>query len=187
MVVQRPMFVKISLFGNFLEFLDAKDQILKLNMIKRKSDIAFLTDLFRKFNEVNLQLQGDGLNLIKTKSMISAFLARIKLMRQNIARNEFSQFPNLQQLDFEENDVLIYVEHLNALYTDFQVRFDDILKMVIPQWVINPYDDDIEEADVQLQEELLEISTNEELKVQFQKGYQHFRLQKIIPGTYPIS
>ena len=84
-----------------------------------------------------------------------------------------------------EDDVLIYGEHLNALYTDFQVRFDDILKMVIPQWVINPYD--IEEADVQLQEELLGISTNEELKVQFKKGYQHFWLQKDIPGNYPIS
>ena len=45
--------------------------------------------------------------------------------------------------------------------------------MVIPQWVINPYDD-IEDADVQLQEELLGVSTNEELKVQFKKGYQLF-------------
>jgi len=55
--------------------------------------------------------------------------------------------------------------------------------MVIPEWIINPYWD-IEETDVILQEELIEISTNEELKEQFRKGYQKFWLQRNIPVTY---
>jgi hypothetical protein len=33
--------------------------------MKFKNDIAYLTDLYNKFNETNLQLQGDDLNLIK--------------------------------------------------------------------------------------------------------------------------
>ncbi|GFW02247.1 hypothetical protein TNCV_2383701 [Trichonephila clavipes] len=42
--------------------------------------------------------------------------------------------------------------------------------MVIPQWIINPYCY-IEETDVVLQEELIGISTNEELKMsQFEEG-----------------
>jgi hypothetical protein len=36
-----------------------------------------------------------------------------------------------------------------------------------------------------LQEELIGIITNEELKVQFRKGYQQFWLQRDIPVTYP--
>ncbi|KAF2897441.1 hypothetical protein ILUMI_08735 [Ignelater luminosus] len=88
-----------ALFKTVLEFLDAKDPILKENLIKWKPDIAYLTDLFTKFNEVNLQLQ---------------------------------------------------------------------------------------ETDVILQEELIGISTNEELKVQFRNGYQQFWLQKDIPVTYPV-
>ncbi|CAH1969144.1 unnamed protein product [Acanthoscelides obtectus] len=40
-----------------LEFLDTKDKILKENLMKRKTDIAYLTDFFTKFNMVNLQLQ----------------------------------------------------------------------------------------------------------------------------------
>ncbi|GFT71964.1 uncharacterized protein TNCV_2516031 [Trichonephila clavipes] len=48
--------------------------------------------------------------------------------------------------------------------------------MVIPQWLINRYGD-IEEMDVILQEELIGISTNEELKVQFKNGYQKFWLK----------
>ncbi|CAH1991094.1 unnamed protein product [Acanthoscelides obtectus] len=82
---------------SILEFLDTKDKILKENLMKRKTDIAYLTDLFTKFNMVNLQLQGDSLNLIKTKSILSAFLARVKLMKQNIGRGEFFQFANLSQ------------------------------------------------------------------------------------------
>ncbi|CAH1991619.1 unnamed protein product [Acanthoscelides obtectus] len=109
---------------------------------------------------VNLQLQGDSLNLIKTKSILSAFLARVKLMKQNIGRGEFSQFPNLSQTSCQEDDdVSTYVQHLNALYSDFESRFEDILTMVIPPWINNPYGD-IEETNVIIQEELTELSTN---------------------------
>ncbi|CAH1998960.1 unnamed protein product [Acanthoscelides obtectus] len=80
----------------------------------------------------------------------------------------------------QEDDVSTYVEHLNALYSDFESRFEDILTMVIPPWIINPYGD-IEEKNVIIQEELTELSTNEELKVQFKNGYQQFWLQNNIP------
>jgi len=173
-----------SLFETVLEFLDAKDPILKEKLMKWKPDIAYLTDLFAKFNEVNVQLQGDSINLIKTKSIIAAFLARMKLMKQNIGRGQFLQFPNLAQTTFQDDDVSAYVQHLNMLHTDFETRFEDVLSMEIPQWIINPYCD-IEETDVMLQEELIGIINNEELKVLFRKGYQQFWLQKDIPVTYP--
>ncbi|KAF2881118.1 hypothetical protein ILUMI_25055, partial [Ignelater luminosus] len=67
----------------------------------------------------------------------------------------------------------------------FETRFEDILTVLIPQWIINPYGD-IEETDVILQEELIGISTNEELNVQFRNGYQQFWLQKDIPVTYSV-
>ncbi|CAH2007635.1 unnamed protein product [Acanthoscelides obtectus] len=70
------------------------------------------------------------------------------------------------------------------LRSDFEPRFEDILTMVIPPWIINPYGD-IEETNVIIQEELTELSTNEELKVQFKNGYQQFWLQNNIPVTYP--
>ncbi|CAH1980255.1 unnamed protein product [Acanthoscelides obtectus] len=58
-----------------------------------------------------------------------AFLARVKLMKQNIGGGEFSQFPNLSQTSCQEDDVSTYVQHLNALYSDFESRFEDILTM----------------------------------------------------------
>ncbi|CAH2003254.1 unnamed protein product, partial [Acanthoscelides obtectus] len=174
-----------TLITDTKELLDTKDKVLKENLMKRKTDIAYLTDLFTKFNMVNLQLQGDSLNFIKTKSILSAFLARFKLMKQNIGLGEFSQFPNLSQTSCQEDDVSTYAQHLNALYSNFESRFEDILTMVIPPWIINPYGD-IEETNVIIQEQLTELSTNEELKVQFKNGYQQFWLQSNIPVTYPV-
>ncbi|CAH1978000.1 unnamed protein product [Acanthoscelides obtectus] len=105
-------------------------------------------------------------------------------MKQNIGGGEFSQFPNLSRTSCHEDDVSTYVQHLNALYSDFESRFEDILTMVIPPWIINPYGD-IEETNVIIQEELTELSTNEELKVQFKNGYQQFWLQNNIPLLIP--
>ncbi|CAH2010030.1 unnamed protein product [Acanthoscelides obtectus] len=53
-------------------------------------------------------------------------------MKQNIGRGEFSQYPNLSQTSCQEDDVSSYVQHLNALYSYFESRFEDIL-------MINPY------------------------------------------------
>ncbi|CAH1971820.1 unnamed protein product [Acanthoscelides obtectus] len=151
-----------TLITDTKEFLDTKDKILKENLMKRKTDIAYLTDLFTKFNMVNLQLQGDSLNLIETKSILSAFLARVKLMKQNIGRCEFSQFPNLSQTSCQEDDVSTYVQHLDALYSDFESRFEDILTMVIPPWISNLYGD-IEETNDIIQEELTELTASSAL------------------------
>lgn len=64
-------------------------------------------------------------------------------------------------------------------------RFEDVLTILKPQRIINLYCD-TEETDVTLQEELIGIGTKEELKIQFGKGYQQFRLQKDIPDIYPV-
>ena len=87
-----------KLFDTVVEFLQNKDDDLRENLLRYKHDIAYLTDLFSKFNEVNLQLQGDEVNLIKAKSVISAFAAKVSLYRQNLARRQFHQFPNLEKL-----------------------------------------------------------------------------------------
>lgn len=60
------MFCFFPLFETVLEFLDNKDPILKENFDKCKPDIAYLTDFFTKFNEVNLPLQGCSLNFQPT-------------------------------------------------------------------------------------------------------------------------
>ncbi|KFD46963.1 hypothetical protein M513_12153 [Trichuris suis] len=104
-----------------------------------------MADLYTKFNEMNLQLQGDDLNLIKTKSVISAF---------------FSNFPNLCELRrkgrINEQNVEVYWHHLELHHQDFIERLEDILSLEVPDWMTNPLSG-VENAELQLQEEFLAL------------------------------
>ena len=57
-----------------------------------KTDIVHLTEMFSKFSEVNLQLQGDETSLIKAKSPLSAFLSKLQLYSKKLGHHEFHQF-----------------------------------------------------------------------------------------------
>uniref|UniRef100_A0A5S6QY11 DUF4371 domain-containing protein n=1 Tax=Trichuris muris TaxID=70415 RepID=A0A5S6QY11_TRIMR len=63
-----------AVFETVLKFFEEHDVLLYENFKKFQGDIAYLADLYFKFNEVNLLLQGDNLNLINTKGVISAFV-----------------------------------------------------------------------------------------------------------------
>ncbi|KAJ7326876.1 hypothetical protein JRQ81_016635, partial [Phrynocephalus forsythii] len=64
------------------------------------------------------------------------------------------------EIPFDETQV--YCQHL-----EFSLCFKDILSLEGPQWVKNPFMN-FETAEVQIQEELVKLSTNETLKASFQ-------------------
>ncbi|XP_025406676.1 SCAN domain-containing protein 3-like [Sipha flava] len=179
-----------NLFDSVLEFLEEKDVKLKDRLLLFKSDVAYMTDLFAKFNAINLQLQGDELNLITSKSVISAFQKKLTLWKTNFGRQEFSQFPVLADLhknsEISFDYIQVYCQHLESLHMDFSERFKDILSLEVPQWVMNPFIN-IETAEIQIQEELIELSTDETLKSSF-KGSDRlteFWLKTNIVHNYP--
>ena len=49
-----------KLFKSVLQFLENNNDALRVNLTNSENDIMYLTDLFKKFNETNLQLQGDA-------------------------------------------------------------------------------------------------------------------------------
>lgn len=73
-----------------------------------------------------------------------------------------------------------YCQHLEALIS---FRFENILKMDISEWVLDPFSN-IEMIDsTRLKDELIQITTNKELKLKFKEDYQAFWLQ----DTYALS
>jgi hypothetical protein len=140
--------------------------------------------MYNKFNETNLQLQGDDMNLIKAKATISAFVSKLALYKQSLGRRQFYQFPNLSSVETNEDDILVFCHNLEALKEDFTNRFQDVLNMTIPDWVLEPFSN-LQTAELSLQEELIELSTNEELKLKLKNGCQEFWLQRQIPVLYP--
>ncbi|GBP61802.1 Protein FAM200B [Eumeta japonica] len=61
-----------------------------------------------------------------------------------------------------DENIQTYVQQLIALHDDFKFIFEDILSMELPPWIINLFDE-TEVESVILQEELLGLSSNEEL------------------------
>jgi len=59
----------------------AHRKLLSKGVIDRVSWLSQSTDIFTKFNEVNLQLQGNGDNLIKVKSAIFTFLSKFNAVQ----------------------------------------------------------------------------------------------------------
>ncbi|KFD46577.1 hypothetical protein M514_12556 [Trichuris suis] len=140
------------------------------------------------FNEMNKQLLTEDLNLIKTKSVICAFISKLLLFKQWCAMGELCQFQNFIEVEKEgqasDADVQPYREHLQALHDDVASRLEVILSIIIPDWVINPFAS-IEDEEISLLLELLDLQSNAELKPRLAEGYQRFWLQKQNPVLYP--
>ena len=59
------------LFVRVVQFLhENKYSHLSDDLFPCKTDIAYMTDLFSMFNDLNMQLQGDSMNLITAKFKI---------------------------------------------------------------------------------------------------------------------
>lgn len=59
------------------------------------------------------------------------------MYKRNVGRKEFTQFPNLSMNQKSDEDVITYCQHLEALNFDFNKLFEDILKICIPEWVLD--------------------------------------------------
>uniref|UniRef100_A0A5S6Q2G6 Uncharacterized protein n=1 Tax=Trichuris muris TaxID=70415 RepID=A0A5S6Q2G6_TRIMR len=138
-----------------------------VRICRSAKETAYMSDLHSRINEMNLQIQGDELNLVKSKSVIVAFIKELVLFKQNLGHGHLYQFPNLNRLrdngEVNDDDMLLYCNHMTMLHTDMCERYADILSMTLPTWILDPFSS-VDGADVFLQEELIELQANDELK-----------------------
>ncbi|CAH2005203.1 unnamed protein product [Acanthoscelides obtectus] len=159
--------------------LPAVEEVLKTVLHKPASDIIKRISLSnntveRRIDEMSSDIESFLCNYLQTTHF------SIQLDESTLPDNAALLLAYVRFIMNQE----IYARTLITDTKDFESRFEDILTMVIPPWMINPYGD-IEETNVIIQEELTELSTNEELEVQFKNGYHQFWLQNNIPVTYP--
>ena len=145
--------------------------------------------MFSKFNEVNLQLQSDETSLIKAKSALSAFLSKLQLYSRNLGHRKICQFPCLSDLEkkigVKDDDIAVYCADLAELHRDMSVRFNDLFSLEIPGWVIDPFTEPSTEVPTHLEEELVSLQNDENLKLKFKTSYQAFSMQTAIRKRYP--
>lgn len=177
-----------SLFTSVVEFLRSVDLSLAEQLTAIKPHVAYLADIFAIFNNLNLQLQGDEINLIKSKSAISGFISKLPFYRRNIGRKDFGQFPSLKELDECPSDdmLLLFSEHLTNIEADMKLRFKDLSDLEIPSWILDPFHIMDIDVDWSIEKELIDLRNDFELKPTFkQHAYQEFWLQSTISQKFP--
>ena len=86
----RPLY---DLYDIIVEFLKGTDDNLSIEFSDRQVDLAYLSDIFDKLNEVNLKLQGKESNVMKAKSVVMFFISKLTLFKQHMARRGLCHFP----------------------------------------------------------------------------------------------
>ena len=179
----------LAVFNSVIDFFAGKDSMLADNLVKRKLDIAYMSDLYGKFNHLNKTLQGKNLNLVKVKSKITSFRNQLELYGKNFKNNQFAQFSSLENLKLQisEDEVETYSSHLEQLKDDMDKRFNDVFQLNVPKWVVDPFEANLFEININLQETFADLQNDLELKVKFSKEkYESFWTQQQLRQKYPL-
>lgn len=106
--------------------------------------------------------------LIRCKSIVCSFIAKLRLYRQKLNQNDLINFPNLNDANsVSQDEILRYCEHLNNLIEDFEIRFDDLISLNVPIWISQPFTADPMHIKTELQEDLIDLQNDEEAKAMF--------------------
>ena len=163
-----------DLFDTVVEFLQGVDSGLSDTLSGIRHDVAYLTDIFSHLNSANIQMQGNKMTLVKVKSIMSTLIAKLGLYRQQIGRKEFFHFPCLaEQAAVDDNILLVYCQHLEALEGEMNRRFQDLMALEIPAWVLDPFTVRIDEVKLEIQDELISLQNDVESKTCYlNSGYE---------------
>ncbi|XP_076324343.1 SCAN domain-containing protein 3-like [Tachypleus tridentatus] len=144
--------------------------------------------IFEELNSLNKQLQGKDSDLINSKSAVAAFLRKLKLYKNNIRRRAFEQFPCLASVgsDLQDEDLALYGEYMENMHEDMQTRFSDLLMMVIPTWVSIPFEVNVAEIDISLQEPLIELQSDEIMRAKYKDGKYNVWKTNDVATKYPL-
>ena len=84
-------------------------------------------------------------------------------MLKQLTLAPIDQFPNLVSIidELQEDDCGVYDEHFKKIQEDMQVRLKDLLEINTPVWVLTPFEVNVADVVIELQEELVELHCDE--------------------------
>ncbi|XP_076037421.1 protein FAM200C-like [Oratosquilla oratoria] len=89
----------VQLFDTIVNFLENLGENNFAEEVRsHKCDIFFLAWIFRKLNEVSLQLQGKLCTLLDCKRILRAFAEKLHWFRMNIQKKNFRDMPELTEV-----------------------------------------------------------------------------------------
>ena len=115
---------------------------------------------------MNKSQQGKVITLILVKYILCVFKFKLKLYVNNIEKGEYCNFMRLKTFEKELSldEKMRYIPHMNNLIRNIDCRFYDIFPLNIPDFIIDPFNCNISEIDRSIQEDILDIQNDSELK-----------------------
>jgi len=140
--------------------------------------VCYLGDIFEKINILNLALQNKG-NVLTMYAKVIAFRKKLAQWREHFDNGHLEMFPSFcdfiteNSINITETKNIIHV-HLKNLEAEFFELFKHISNENC-QWVLNPFLDTakIDHRPIILQEQLIEIREDVNLKVAFEEKELH--------------
>lgn len=141
------------------------------------SELAYLSDIFSRLNELNLGLQGLSVNVFDVQDKISAAVKKMELFEIRVKAGDVSPFPSLESF-LSENDLQLddsvrdnILAHVTSLRQQLREYFP--VEPKGKNWIRNPFNIETSDMPTELntaeQESLIELSCDETLKSDFKK------------------
>ncbi|KAG0439251.1 General transcription factor II-I repeat domain-containing protein 2 [Dictyocoela muelleri] len=95
----------------------------------------------------------------------------MEVFKNKLMKRNFINMREMKNIEYfvADKDLYNYSEYLSALKQEFLVRFSVLFSLQIKTWMIDPFGCDIECVEEKIQEELIDLQCNEELKYKYKK------------------
>ncbi len=133
--------------------------------------LAYLSDIFSKFNQLNLQLQGKDKYLPHLADQVSSFIRKLEIWGRKLEHGNTESFENLTTFSktnklTESTVIPCMLEHISALRGHFQKYFPD--NSVQFDWVKDPFTapapDDLSSSE---EEQFIEMTSDSSMRLKF--------------------
>jgi hypothetical protein len=108
------------------------------------SKLCYLSDIFEKFNDLNLSLQGKNCDIFTSNDKIESFIKKINIWRSRVEKNSFEMFSSVDNFIIDKNHcktfiATIIVDHLKTLETQFRTYFMLNIDFKKVAWIQKPF------------------------------------------------
>lgn len=142
-VIERFWEIKETLIA-FLETTGTQEAIIHLDFLKNEHNmfvVAFLKDILKHLNDLNIHLQGNGKLICHLVQSVSSFRRKLSIFETDIKNQEYIHFPTMAE-QADENlieDIKMISNFITQLKLEFEERFQDFTQIEkFSQFLIAP-------------------------------------------------
>jgi len=153
--------------------------------------LAYLADIFTHLNELNISMQGFGVNTITAKEKLTAFSRKLSIWINRVAKINFANFPLLEEVlvsDAERNTIATEIKaHLQKLSESFDGYFATGDIDISEKWILDPFIYNLDSMDDSnlLKDDLVQLRTNGRNQMEYETvSLENFWCAQVM--SYPL-